>query len=167
MIQPEQTYVLDRGSMEYQLVKDVDDRGAWLVVRAYTNIEVETIEELPVVVPDALNGHWTNVRDRIVRPKDPEFAHISFRLVECTVGTTTYRLITNLYQLTSDHSSVRISLADRAYLPVSQTYDARSAYYHAKSNRYSKLLLCTLVDSITPFAFKTALSCGRRTRSAQ
>ena len=101
MIQPEQTYVLDRGSMEYQLVKDVDDRGAWLVVRAYTNIEVETIEELPVVVPDALNGHWTNVRDRIVRPKDPEFAHISFRLVECTVGTTTYRLITNLYQLTT------------------------------------------------------------------
>jgi hypothetical protein len=101
MIQPKQTYVLDRGYMEYQLVKDVDDRGAWLVVRAYNNIEVETIEELPVIVPDALNGHWTNVRDRIVRPKDPEFAHISFRLVECTVGTTTYRLITNLYQLTT------------------------------------------------------------------
>jgi DDE family transposase len=101
MTQPGQTYVLDRGYMEYQLVKDVDDRGAWLVVRAYNNIEVETIEELPVILPDALNNHWTNVHDRIVRPKDPEFAHISFRLVECTVGTTTYRLITNLYQLTT------------------------------------------------------------------
>lgn len=101
MIQPEQTYVLDRGYMEYQLVQDVDDRDARLVVRAYNNIEVETIEELPVIMPDALNGHWTNVRDRIVRPKDPEFAHISFRLVECTVGTTTYRLITNLYHLTT------------------------------------------------------------------
>ena len=101
MIQPEQTYVLDRGYMEYQLVQDVDDRDANLVVRAYNNIEVETIEELPVILPDALNGQWTNVRDRIVRPKDPEFAHISFRLVECTVGTTTYRLITNLYQLTT------------------------------------------------------------------
>jgi len=101
MIQPEQTYVLDRGYMEYQLVQDVDDRAARLVVRAYNNIEVETIEELPVIVPDALNGQWTNVRDRIVRPKDPEFAHISFRLVECTVGTTTYRRITNLYHLTT------------------------------------------------------------------
>lgn len=101
MIQPGQTYVLDRGYMEYQLVQDVDARDAWLVVRAYNNIEVETIEELPVVVPDALNGHWTNIRDRIVRPKDPECARISFRLVECTVGTTTYRLITNLYQLTT------------------------------------------------------------------
>src|SRR6266496_2094048 len=101
MIQPQQTYVLDRGYMEYQLVQDLDDRGAGLVVRAYNNIEVETIEELPVIVPDSLRSHWTNVRDRIVRPKDAEFAHISFRLVECTVGTTTYRLITNLYQLTT------------------------------------------------------------------
>ena len=82
MIQPQQTYVLDRGYMEYQLVQDVDDRAAWLVVRAYNNIDVETIEELPVIVPDALHGHWTSIRDRIVRPTDPEFAHISFRLVE-------------------------------------------------------------------------------------
>jgi hypothetical protein len=29
MLQPEQTYVLDRGYMEYQLVKDVHDAGAW------------------------------------------------------------------------------------------------------------------------------------------
>ncbi len=101
MIQPQQTYVLDRGYMEYQLVKDVDDRAAWLVVRAYNNIEVETIKELPAIVPDALHDHWTSIRDRIVRPKDPEFAHIRFRLVECTVGTTTYRLITNLYHLTT------------------------------------------------------------------
>jgi len=101
MIQPDQTYVLDRGYMEYQLVQDVDDCGASLVVRAYNNIEVETIEELPVIVPDALKGQWNHVRDRIVRPKDPEYAHIRFRLVECTVGTTTYRLMTNLYHLTT------------------------------------------------------------------
>ncbi len=49
MIQPNQTYVLDRGYMEYQLVQDVDDGAAWVVVRAYNNIEVETIEELPVI----------------------------------------------------------------------------------------------------------------------
>lgn len=101
MIQPDQTYVLDRGYMEYQLVQDVDDCAAWVVVRAYNNIEVETIEELPVILPDAVKSQWSQVRDRIVRPKDPEYAHIRFRLVECTVGTTTYRLITNLYQLTT------------------------------------------------------------------
>jgi Transposase DDE domain len=101
MLQPHQTYVLDRGYMEYQLVQDVDDHDACLVVRAYNNIDVETIEDLPVSVPDTLHGHWMRIRDRIVRPKDPAFAHISFRLVECTVGTTTYRLITNLYHLTT------------------------------------------------------------------
>jgi len=101
MIQTDQTYVLDRGYMEYQLVQDVDDCAAWVVVRAYNNIEVETIEELPVILPDAVKDQWSHVRDRIVRPKDPEYAHISFRLVECTVGTTTYRLITNLYHLTT------------------------------------------------------------------
>lgn len=101
MIQPDQTYVLDRGYMECQLVQDVHDRDAWVVVRAYNNVEVETIKELPVILPDAVNGQWSQVRDRIVRPKDPEHAHIRFRLVECTVGTTTYRLITNLYHLTT------------------------------------------------------------------
>jgi Transposase DDE domain len=101
MIQPHQTYVLDRGYMEYQLVQDVDDSAAWVVVRAYNNIEVETIEELPVILPDAVKNQWSHVRDRIVRPKGPEYAHIRFRLVECTVGTTTYRLITNLYHLTT------------------------------------------------------------------
>lgn len=56
MIQPNQTYVLDRGYMEYQLVQDVDDRAAWMVVRAYNNIEVETIKELPVILPDAVKS---------------------------------------------------------------------------------------------------------------
>jgi len=101
MIQPDQTYVLDRGYMEYQLVQDVDDRAAKLVVRAYNNIEVETVEELAIILPDAVKSQWSQVRDRIVRPKDPAYAHIRFRLVECTVGSTTYRLITNLYQLTT------------------------------------------------------------------
>jgi len=101
MLQPEQTYVLDRGYMEYQLVKDVNDAGAWVVMRGYNNIDVETIEERPVILPDAVKNHWSNVRDRIVQPKDPESAHIRFRLVECTIGTTIYRLITNLYHLTT------------------------------------------------------------------
>jgi hypothetical protein len=101
MIQPHQTYVLDRGYMEYQLVKDVDDRDAKVVIRAYNNIDIETIAELPIVVPDTLHHHWGNIRDRLVRSTNPKFAHISFRLVEWTVGTKTYRLMTNLDELTT------------------------------------------------------------------
>lgn len=101
MIQPGQTYVLDRGYMEYQLVKDVDDAHAWIVMRGYNNIEVMTIEERPVILPDAVQNQWSAVRDRIVRPVEAESAHITFRLVEFTIGTTSYRLITNLYHLTT------------------------------------------------------------------
>lgn len=82
-------------------MQDVDDRAAGVVVRAYNNREVETIEELPVILPDALKSQWSQLCDRIVRPKDPAYAHICFRLVECTVGTTTDRLMANLYQLTT------------------------------------------------------------------
>jgi len=101
MIQPGQTYVLDRGYMEYQLVKDVDDASAWVVMRGYNNIDVETLEERSVILPDVVKNHWSTVRDRIVRPSDPESAHISFRLVEFTIGAISYRLITNLYHLTT------------------------------------------------------------------
>ena len=101
MIQPGQTYILDRGYMEYQLVKDVDDARAWVVIRGYNNMDVETIEERSITLPDVMKNQWSNVRDRLVRPIDPESAHISFRLVEFTIGTTSYRLMTNLYQLTT------------------------------------------------------------------
>jgi hypothetical protein len=101
MMQAGQTYIIDRGYMEYQLLQDVRDAQAWVVMRGYNNMEVETVEERSVTLPDAVKNHWIHVRDRIVHPKDNESAHILFRLVECTVGTTTYRLITNLYALTT------------------------------------------------------------------
>ena len=101
MLQAGQTYVLDRGYLEYQLVQDVDDAQAGIVLRGYSNMDLQTLEERPVSMPDAVHNHWSDVRDRIVKPRDPEAAHISFRLVECTVGKTVYRLITNLLDLTT------------------------------------------------------------------
>src|SRR3954451_23854773 len=70
-------------------------------MRAYTNIVVETVKELPVTLPDRLIEHWIQVRDRIVQSPHPDAAGILFRLVECTVETTTYRLITNRTDLTT------------------------------------------------------------------
>jgi len=101
MLHAGQTYILDRGYMEYQLVQDVADAGAGVVLRGYSNMDLETLEERHVDLPDRVTDQWEHVRDRMVRPRDPEAAHIHFRLVECTIGTTVYRLITNLVDLTT------------------------------------------------------------------
>ena len=101
MFQAHVTYVLDRGYMAFDLLRDIIAAQAFVVMRAYNNIVVETVKELPVTLPDRLTGHWIQVCDRIVQSSHPDAAGILFRLVECTVGTTTYRLITNRTDLTT------------------------------------------------------------------
>jgi hypothetical protein len=95
------TYVLDRGYMAFDLLRDIITAQAFVVMRAYNNMVVETVKEVPVTLPEHVNGHWTHVRDRIVQSAHPDAAGIFFRLVECTVGTTTYRLMTNRTDITS------------------------------------------------------------------
>ena len=95
------TYVLDRGYMAFDLLRDIIAAQAFVVMRAYNTIVVETVTELPVVLPETVLTHWTHVRDRIVTSAHPDAAGILFRLVECTVGATTYRLITNRTDLTT------------------------------------------------------------------
>ncbi|HET7376908.1 MAG TPA: transposase [Anaerolineae bacterium] len=95
------TYVLDRGYMAFDLLRDMIAAHAFVVMRAYNNIVVETVTELPVVLPETVTTHWTQVRDRIVQSAHPDASGMLFRLVECTVGATTYRLITNRTDLTT------------------------------------------------------------------
>lgn len=101
MLQAGVTYILDRGYMAFDLLRDIIAAHAFVVMRAYNNIVVETVTELPVVLPASFTAHWIQVRDRIVQSAHPDAAGILFRLVECTVGTTTYRLITNRTDLTT------------------------------------------------------------------
>lgn len=101
MIQAGVTYVLDRGYMAFDLLRDISAAQAFVVMRAYNNIVVETVKELPVTLPDSVVGHWIQVRDRMVLSAHPDIAGVFFRLVECTVGTTTYRLITNRTDITT------------------------------------------------------------------
>ena len=101
MLQAGVTYVLDRGYMAFDLLRDIIAAQAFVVMRAYNNIVVESVKELPVTLPDSVVGHWVHVRDRIVQSAHPDAAGILFRLVECTVGTTTYRLITNRTDITT------------------------------------------------------------------
>lgn len=101
MLQAGVTYILDRGYMAFDLLRDIIAAQAFVVMRAYNNIVVETVTELPVVLPESFTAHWLQVRDRIVQSAHPDAAGMLFRLVECTVGTTTYRLITNRTDLTT------------------------------------------------------------------
>ena len=95
------TYVLDRGYMAFALVKDIITAQAFVVMRAYQNIVVETVTELPVQAPAYVRQHWCQIRDRMVRSDHPEAQGIVFRLIEFTIGSTTYKLITNRSDLTT------------------------------------------------------------------
>ena len=95
------TYVLDRGYMAFSLLKQTIEAKAFLVMRAYNNIVVETVEERDITVPEYIRTHWSGLRDRMVRSEHPDVQGVIFRLVEFTIGRSTYRLITNHTDLTT------------------------------------------------------------------
>jgi hypothetical protein len=72
-----------------------------VVMRAYQNIAVETVTELPVQVPAYVHQHWSQIHDRMVRSDHPDAHGVVFRLVEFTIGPTTYKLITTRSDLTT------------------------------------------------------------------
>lgn len=89
------TYVLDRGYMEFTLFLDIIKAQSSVVMRAYRTMVVATVEELPVTLPDEVTASWTTVRDRLVTSPHPDMEGVIFRLVECTIGQTVYRLMTD------------------------------------------------------------------------
>lgn len=95
------TYVLDRGSMAFALLRDVIHAQAFVVMRAYQNIVVETVTELPVQVPAYVQQHWSAISDRIVRSEHDDAQGLVFRLIEFTVGPTSYKRLTNRSDLTT------------------------------------------------------------------
>jgi hypothetical protein len=101
MLTKDATYILDRGYMAFARLKAVLAAQAYIVMRAYNNIVVETLEERVVHVPAALRTHWSNIHDRIVQSDHPDAQGITFRLVEFTIGPSTYRLMTNRVDLTT------------------------------------------------------------------
>lgn len=95
------TYVLDRGYMAFSLLRDCIEAQAFVVMRAYSNIVVETVSELPVQVPVYIAQHWMQIHDRLVQSQHPDAAGLVFRLVEFTIGDTTYKLLTNHTELST------------------------------------------------------------------
>jgi len=101
MLRANVTYVLDRGYMAFALLRDSIAAKAHVIMRACNNLVVETIEELTVEMPSQLQHHWTDIRDRRVRSSHEDAQGIEFRLVEFTVGTSSYKLITDRFDLST------------------------------------------------------------------
>jgi len=95
------TYVLDRGYMEFTLFLDIIKAQSSVVMRVYRTMIVETVEELPVILPDEVTASWTTVRDRLVTSPHPDMKGVVFRLVECTIGPIVYRLMTDRTDITT------------------------------------------------------------------
>jgi hypothetical protein len=101
MLRASVTYVLDRGYMAFALLRDSIAAKAHVIMRACNNIVVETIEELTVDLPGHIQQHWTNIHDRRVRSWHEDAQGIEFRLVEFTSGASTYKLITDRFDLST------------------------------------------------------------------
>ena len=87
--------------MAFALLRDSIAAKAHVIMRACNNLVVETIEELTVEMPSQLQHHWTDIRDRRVRSSHEDAQGIEFRLVEFTVGTSSYKLITDRFDLST------------------------------------------------------------------
>lgn len=101
MLRESVTYVLDRGYMAFAVLRDSIAANAHVIMRACNTIVVETIEELTVDLPIQLQQHWTTMHDRRVRSAHEDAQGVEFRLVEFTVGTSSYKLITDRFDLST------------------------------------------------------------------
>jgi Transposase DDE domain len=97
------TYILDRGYMAFYVLRHVIDQEAFVVLRTYESVVVTTVETFVPTLPAHMRAHWTNISDRLVMSSHKEAQGLIFRLVECTIGDVTYRLMTNRFDLTTYH----------------------------------------------------------------
>jgi Transposase DDE domain len=101
LLEPGATYVLDRGYFAFALLRDAIAAQAFVIMRAYHSMVVETVQELSVSVPTALEQRWTGIRDRLVASAHPDADGMVFRLVEFRIGSSTYKLITTRTDLST------------------------------------------------------------------
>lgn len=101
MLQAHVLYVLDRGYPSFALFRDMMAAKADFVTRVYESMNFVTVTEFPAVLPTRMQGVWSQVSDCLVRSDHPDAEGMTLRLVTCTVGDTTYRLLSNRLDLTT------------------------------------------------------------------
>jgi hypothetical protein len=151
LLQQGATYVLDRGYMAFGLLQDVIKAKAFVIMRAYQNIVVETVTELPVQVPPYIQRHWSAIRDRMVQSHHPDAEGIVFRLVEFTIGATTYKLLTNHTTLTTFQVILlyayrwQIELIFRFFKHTMQSKKVISSYPWGIENYFAGMFLTAIL----------------------
>lgn len=101
MVQGGVLYVLDRGYFSYRLCRELAEAQADFVMRIYNNTEMGVVTDLPVSLPIVLRQVWTEVSARRVCCTHVDAFGLEIRLVEFTVGTTRYRLLTTRWDITT------------------------------------------------------------------
>ena len=145
------TYVLDRGYMAFSLLRDCVSAEAFVVMRAYSTIVVETVTELPVRVPTYIAQHWVQLSDRLVQSQHPDAKGLVFRLVEFTIGETTYKLITNHTDLTTFQIMLlyayrwQIELIFRFFKHTMRGMEVINSYPWGIENFFTSMLLTAIL----------------------
>jgi hypothetical protein len=97
--------------MAFYVLRRVIEHAAFVVMRTYESVVVTPVETFLPTLPAHMHQHWTNISDRLVTSNHKDAHGIIFRLVEWTIGDTTYRLRTNRFDLTTYH--ILLMYADR------------------------------------------------------
>ena len=100
MLESGVTYLLDRGYVSFPLLAEIAAAGAYFVMRQKSNLNYDIVEALELALPEQVGALYSEVRDLKVcltgAKQKPQY-----RLVCFVFEGTSYRLLTNRWDLTS------------------------------------------------------------------
>jgi hypothetical protein len=100
MLEPDVTYIADRGYLSFPLLAAIVAAQAFFVFRAKANLVYTRVEMLPVNLPSTVQHLFHHVTDQRVRLTNANGRPI-YRLVSFQVGRERYLILTNRLDLTT------------------------------------------------------------------
>jgi hypothetical protein len=100
MLEPDVTYIADRGYLSFPLLAAIVAAQAFFVFRAKANLVYTRVEKLPVSLPTTVQHLFHHVTDQRVRLTNANGRPI-YRLVSFQVGRERYLILTNRLDLTT------------------------------------------------------------------
>jgi hypothetical protein len=100
MLEPDVTYIADRGYLSFPLLAAIVTGQAFFVFRAKANLVYTRMEKLPVNLPTTVQHLFHHVTDQRARLTNAK-GHPIYRLVSFQVGRERYLILTNRLDLTT------------------------------------------------------------------
>ena len=100
MLESGVTYLLDRGYISFPLLGEIAAAGSYFVMRQKSNLNYRVLEPLEVSLPEEVAGLFSSVRDLSVCLNGAQDKP-QYRMVCFVFEGTTYRLLTNRWDLTT------------------------------------------------------------------